>query len=126
MVGIALPVRLRQVNLLGAGLLLGAALIVILPEGVHLWLAAEQAKGLASAAGAGDASTAQQLHRSPADEKHEHEREHGHGHVGHGENLWQIGVSLAAGFAFMVLVDSMGAGGHAHAHAHHPLPKPNG
>lgn len=48
------PKTMRTVTLLGAGILVGTALIIIIPEGIHLWYDALAAGG--------------------------HEHEHGHGH----------------------------------------------
>jgi ABC-type nickel/cobalt efflux system permease component RcnA len=80
--------------------LIGTALVVIIPEGMHMWLAA------ASSAHDHEPTEA-------ASSSHHHEEaEHDHGHQEH----WQIGASMAAGFAFMLLVDKL-SGGHGHAHS---------
>ncbi|ESO85664.1 hypothetical protein LOTGIDRAFT_177546 [Lottia gigantea] len=81
--------KLKLITVLGAGLLVGTALAVIIPEGVH----AMYSGGV-----------------KPA-EKHEHE--HGH-HHDMSEEHSKIGISLVAGFIFMLLVDQIG-GGHHHS-----------
>eukprot|EP00038_Savillea_parva_P017266 m.19605 g.19605 ORF g.19605 m.19605 type:complete len:346 (+) comp3707_c0_seq2:263-1300(+) len=98
--------RMRVLTMFGAGLLTGTALIVIIPEGIEMWLAAQQELHEALSA-----STVQ---------AHEHEHDHGHEHHHHHhENLWQIGAALASGFAFMLLVEKLGASvGGSHGHAH--------
>lgn len=100
----------RAVSVFGCGLLIGAALIVIIPEGIQLYYtaaAAEEAEHAKlhvghdhdHAGGEGSGS-------------HEHHDEHQHSH-GH----WQIGASLVAGFALMLVIDRAG-GGHSHGHGH--------
>eukprot|EP00049_Salpingoeca_infusionum_P006466 m.107286 g.107286 ORF g.107286 m.107286 type:complete len:305 (+) comp13321_c2_seq4:215-1129(+) len=94
------PAKLRYVTVLGVGLLLGTALIVIVPEGVHMW-----------------ASSFETAHHDHEPE-HEHEHEHGEGH-GHNAQThpphWELGALLALGFALMLVVDKLGGGfGHSH------------
>ena len=79
----------------GAGILIGTALNVIIPEGLHMWAEAEEG----------------------AHEQHEGHEEHDHEH-GHG-NTWKIGASIAFGFAFMMLVDRV-SGDFGHNHSHGP------
>lgn len=139
---------MRQITVLGAGLLIGTALIVIIPEGMHMFFEASSemaahAHGGGSAAGlAGPSSTAG---------NHNHNHEHHHlrllqhdgeqpGHEGHNHAAehvpwgadslaaaaeppghWQIGAALAVGFAFMLIIDRL-SGGYGHAHAQQHLP----
>eukprot|EP00039_Didymoeca_costata_P008677 m.114942 g.114942 ORF g.114942 m.114942 type:complete len:326 (+) comp14184_c1_seq3:135-1112(+) len=101
------PTRVRYVSLLGAGILIGTALIIIIPEGIHLWI------DFASK----HAEEEHEEHEGHAHDSHT-SGDHDHGHE-HGSN-WQIGASLALGFAFMLLVEKLSAGyGHGHgSHAH--------
>ena len=95
------PCRLRIVTLLGAGLLIGTALVVIIPEGMHMWLASTSS------------SHAHGDHEETELPGSGHEHEHEHEHQEH----WQMGASMAAGFAFMLLVDKLSGGHHGHAHS---------
>ena len=100
------PNRLKTVTVFGAGMLIGTALIVVVPEGIHLWYSA----AAAAHSHDGESHTAS-LHGAGSvagDHGHDHDDdEHG--------NHWQIGIALAAGFVFMIIVDRMG-GGHGHGH----------
>jgi len=97
------PNKMRLVTILGAGILIGTALIVIIPEGMHMWVSAMKTE---------------EAEAEAASHEHEHAHEHHvHGHH-HGHSDWILGASLASGFAFMLVVDKLGAGyghdGHAH------------
>eukprot|EP00035_Acanthoeca_spectabilis_P007052 m.131837 g.131837 ORF g.131837 m.131837 type:complete len:341 (+) comp13775_c0_seq2:202-1224(+) len=100
--------RMRMLTLFGAGLLTGTALIIIIPEGIEMWLAAQQQAHKHAEASGGSTGTRTEQHH------------HDHGqHHHHHEHNWQIGAALASGFAFMLLVEKMSAsegGGHGHAH----------
>ncbi|CAL8283832.1 unnamed protein product [Lota lota] len=107
--------KLKLVTVLGAGLLCGTALAVIIPEGVHA-LYEEILEGAHHEAGQGRAVDV-------LDTKGETDAglvaggggEHGHGH-GHGHDSLHayIGVSLVLGFVFMLLVDQIGS---SHVHS---------
>lgn len=105
--------RLRLVTIFGAGLLVGTALVVIIPEGIamHYEGQMELIRSGAQAAGAhahaharrllesggeagGHAHSAGDSHHDGADEVSHHR------HSSH----WQIGASLAFGFAFQLVV----------------------
>eukprot|EP00045_Choanoeca_perplexa_P003830 m.33728 g.33728 ORF g.33728 m.33728 type:complete len:317 (+) comp12254_c0_seq1:126-1076(+) len=102
--------KLRIVTLLGAGLLIGTALVVIIPEGMHMWLAA-------TASHEHDAPTSTEaVEHDHHDEESQHEHHHEH------QEHWQIGASMAAGFAFMLLVDKLSGGHHGHSHNSTELP----
>ncbi|KAF1374498.1 hypothetical protein PFLUV_G00229720 [Perca fluviatilis] len=102
--------RLKLITVLGAGLLCGTALAVIIPEGVHA-LYEEVLEGVHHSHGQvgvvevseakGDADAA----LGSASGKHEHSHEQLHA---------CIGVSLVLGFVFMLLVDQIGS---SHVHS---------
>ncbi|XP_004698731.2 zinc transporter ZIP9 isoform X2 [Echinops telfairi] len=98
--------RLKLVTVLGAGLLCGTALAVIVPEGVHA-LYEDVLEGKHH-----QASETQNVIASdkaaPAPAAHDHEL--GHKHT---ELHAYIGVSLVLGFVFMLLVDQIGS---SHVH----------
>uniref|UniRef100_A0A5F5PJ37 Zinc transporter ZIP9 n=1 Tax=Equus caballus TaxID=9796 RepID=A0A5F5PJ37_HORSE len=99
--------RLKLVTVLGAGLLCGTALAVIVPEGVHALYedilegkhhqASETQKVIAS----------EKVAEIPVS----HELEHSHDHT---QLHAYIGVSLVLGFVFMLLVDQIGS---SHVHS---------
>ncbi|XP_076604149.1 zinc transporter ZIP9 [Chaetodon auriga] len=101
--------RLKLITVLGAGLLCGTALAVIIPEGVHA-LYEEilegghhthgQAGVVEASEGKGEVEAA-----LSAGGKHEHSHEQLHA---------CIGVSLVLGFVFMLLVDQIGS---SHMHS---------
>ncbi|XP_005097024.1 zinc transporter ZIP9 [Aplysia californica] len=111
--------KLKMVTVLGAGLLVGTALAVIIPEGVHAMYSNgkdheghshqlkeiehkenEVVNAVGSLAGNDDAATAD-LHRD-----HHHDM---------GEEHSKIGISLVTGFIFMLLVDQIGGNMHSHS-----------
>jgi len=111
--------KLRLVSVLGAGLLVGTALAVIIPEGVHALLfpsgdhheshhvVVKDVSVLPAAAAAGGGE-----HKDVKLDvagTHHHENE-----SGVELHSW-IGVALVLGFVFMLLVDQIG--GHMHSHA---------
>lgn len=101
--------RLKLITVLGAGLLCGTALAVIIPEGVHA-LYEEILEGghhshgqvgvVEASEGKGEVESA-----LSASGKHEHSHEQLHA---------CIGVSLVLGFVFMLLVDQIGS---SHVHS---------
>jgi len=102
------------VTILGAGLLIGTALIVIIPEGVHMWF-----DSIADHAGeAGHTRQTTGPHAAPlidGGSVHPPGQHEGHGHAGHTHNHWQMGAALALGFCFMLLIDRVSSGyGHPH------------
>jgi len=115
--------KLRLVSVLGAGLLVGTALAVIIPEGVHALLfpsddhheghhVVAKAKGESVHAGGGVAPAVGEQKEEiklNAAATHHHENE-----SGVELHSW-IGVALVLGFVFMLLVDQIG--GHMHTHA---------
>jgi solute carrier family 39 (zinc transporter), member 9 len=138
--------RLRLVTIFGAGLLVGTALIVIIPEGVAMHYEGQQrhhAAALAAATAAATAATTATPLASPgslasaplvspvsaaaAAEAHDHAGggpggdAHDHAHadpeITHAHpGHWQIGAALAVGFAFQLVVDRISGGLHSHAH----------
>ncbi|XP_016079343.1 PREDICTED: zinc transporter ZIP9 [Miniopterus natalensis] len=99
--------RLKLVTVLGAGLLCGTALAVIVPEGVHA-LYEDILEGKPH-----QASETQNVIASdkaaviPVAHEHEHSHDHTQLHA-------YIGVSLVLGFVFMLLVDQIGS---SHVHS---------
>lgn len=91
--------RMELVTVLGAGLLVGTALTVIIPEGVNTLLMSSAHSHSEAKSTAGD----------HAGEEHEHQ--HGGEEHGHMESHNLIGVSLLLGFLLMMLIDQC-AGGH--------------
>ncbi|PIK53089.1 putative zinc transporter ZIP9-A [Apostichopus japonicus] len=79
-----------MITVLGAGLLVGTALAVIIPEGIHSLFAEIK-------------------------EEHEETHEDGHHHSSVEEAHHLIGVALVLGFVFMLLVDQCSGGG-SHSH----------
>ena len=112
--------KLRLVSVLGAGLLVGTALAVIIPEGVHAMLSPSGdhheghhvvEKSAAVKTGAAVPAGAVLKEAIKLDETGSHHHEHESGVELHS---W-IGVALVLGFVFMLLVDQIG--GHMHHHA---------
>ncbi|XP_061552129.1 zinc transporter ZIP9 isoform X1 [Phycodurus eques] len=115
--------KLKLVTVLGAGLLCGTALAVIIPEGVHalyeeileggghhppsqVGIVAEASARGEAAGGAAVVAAAVAAAAAPGTDGH-----HEHGH----EQLHAcIGVSLVLGFVFMLLVDQIGS---SHIHS---------
>ncbi len=114
--------KLQRVSVLGAGLLVGTALAIIIPEGVQTLLKSytqTAASAMASVPAAsttaegGDAGGGDEGVSSPGG----HQR--GYGHHQHGEGVhahgggdmegldMAIGVSLVLGFLFMMLIDQL-------------------
>lgn len=99
--------KLKLVTVLGAGLLCGTALAVIIPEGVHA-LYEEALEGAHHNHGQVEVAVSEQKNTDTAvgvSGEHGHSHEHLHAY---------IGVSLVLGFVFMLLVDQIGS---SHMHA---------
>lgn len=109
--------RLRMISILGAGLLVGTALAVIIPEGVHALYELDQH---------GHSSHTHGTHVHLADTNVDATQSHSdhdeaHTHVDVLKNQMSqvepdvfIGLSLCCGFVFMLLIDHI-SGGHSHA-----------
>ncbi|KAL3968524.1 zinc transporter ZIP9 isoform X1 [Oreochromis aureus] len=101
--------KLKLITVLGAGLLCGTALAVIIPEGVHalyeeiLEAGGHHSHGQSAVAEASEGKGEAEVALS-ASGKHEHNQEQLHAY---------IGVSLVLGFVFMLLVDQIGS---SHVH----------
>ncbi|XP_064860479.1 zinc transporter ZIP9 isoform X1 [Oncorhynchus nerka] len=104
--------KLKLVTVLGAGLLCGTALAVIIPEGVHA-LYEEVLEGVHHAPGQVEGVEVSQP-KEGVDAALGVSREHSHDHL-HA----YIGVSLVLGFVFMLLVDQIGSA-HVHTSADDP------
>lgn len=99
--------RLKLVTVLGAGLLCGTALAVIVPEGVHA-LYEDILEGKHRQASETQNVIASEKEKLiPVVHEHEHSHDHTHLHA-------YIGVSLVLGFVFMLLVDQIGS---SHVHS---------
>lgn len=108
--------RLRMISILGAGLLVGTALAVIIPEGVHALYELDQY---------GHSSHTHGTHVHLADTNVDATQSHSdhdeaHTHVDVLKNQMSqvepdvfIGLSLCCGFVFMLLIDHI-SGGHSH------------
>lgn len=101
--------KLKLVTVLGAGLLCGTALAVIIPEGVHA-LYEEVLEGVHHAHGHTERVEMSEVKGETdpalgASGEHVHSHEHLHAY---------IGVSLVLGFVFMLLVDQIGS---SHVHS---------
>ncbi|XP_042181031.1 zinc transporter ZIP9 [Oncorhynchus tshawytscha] len=104
--------KLKLVTVLGAGLLCGTALAVIIPEGVHA-LYEEVLEGVHHAPGQVEGVEVSQP-KEGVDVALGVSGEHSHDHL-HA----YIGVSLVLGFVFMLLVDQIGSA-HVHSSADDP------
>lgn len=111
--------KLRLVSVLGAGLLVGTALAVIIPEGVHALLFPSgghheghvpQKTGGTNTGAVGGAEHKEEIKLDGAAAHHHHHESE----FGVELHSW-IGVALVLGFVFMLLVDQIG--GHVHSHA---------
>ncbi|XP_036167006.1 zinc transporter ZIP9 isoform X2 [Myotis myotis] len=95
--------RLKLVTVLGAGLLCGTALAVIVPEGVHALyediLEGKHHQGSETQ----DVIASDKAAVIPVAHEHEHSHDH------HTQLHAYIGVSLVLGFVFMLLVDQIGS-----------------
>ncbi|XP_052041515.1 zinc transporter ZIP9 isoform X3 [Apodemus sylvaticus] len=100
--------RLKLVTVLGAGLLCGTALAVIVPEGVHA-LYEEVLEGKHHPASETKQNAIASDKAAEISVVHEHEHSHAHTQL-HAS----IGVSLVLGFVFMLLVDQIGS---SHVHS---------
>ncbi|KAF6132967.1 solute carrier family 39 member 9 [Phyllostomus discolor] len=99
--------RLKLVTVLGAGLLCGTALAVIVPEGVHALyediLEGKHHQGSETQ----NVIASDKAAEVPVVHEHEHSHDHTQLHA-------YIGVSLVLGFVFMLLVDQIGS---SHVHS---------
>ncbi|XP_034273535.1 zinc transporter ZIP9 [Pantherophis guttatus] len=97
--------RLKLVTVLGAGLLCGTALAVIVPEGVHALY-----EDLLEAKHNPVSESQKVIESEKADVPDVHDHNHNHDHS---RLHAYIGVSLVLGFVFMLLVDQIGS---SHVH----------
>ncbi|KAM5273086.1 zinc transporter ZIP9 isoform 2-T2 [Ctenodactylus gundi] len=99
--------RLKLVTVLGAGLLCGTALAVIVPEGVHALYEDILEGKHPQASETQNVIASDKAAEIPVVHEHEHSHDHTQLHA-------YIGVSLVLGFVFMLLVDQIGS---SHVHS---------
>lgn len=99
--------KLKLVTVFGAGLLVGAALAVIIPEGIHAMYSDELGNNHEHGHSHEGVKEEPGKH-SETEATHEHHHDHGMA-----DTHSVIGVTLVAGFIFMLLVDQIG-GSHMH------------
>ncbi|XP_032705291.1 zinc transporter ZIP9 [Lontra canadensis] len=99
--------RLKLVTVLGAGLLCGTALAVIVPEGVHALYEDILAGKHHQVSETQNVIASDKAAEIPVAHEHEHSHDHTQLHA-------YIGVSLVLGFVFMLLVDQIGS---SHVHS---------
>ncbi|KAI5767808.1 unnamed protein product [Gulo gulo] len=99
--------RLKLVTVLGAGLLCGTALAVIVPEGVHALYEDILAGKHHQVSETQNVIASDKAAEIPVAHEHEHNHDHTQLHA-------YIGVSLVLGFVFMLLVDQIGS---SHVHS---------
>lgn len=108
--------RLKLVTVLGAGLLCGTALAVIVPEGVHALYEDVLEGKHQQASETQNVIASDKAAERPAVHEHEHSHDHTQLHA-------YIGVSLVLGFVFMLLVDQIGSS-HMHSTDDPETPRP--
>ncbi|XP_027426012.2 zinc transporter ZIP9 isoform X2 [Zalophus californianus] len=99
--------RLKLVTVLGAGLLCGTALAVIVPEGVHALYEDILEDKHHQVSETQNVIASDKAAEIPVAHEHEHNHDHTQLHA-------YIGVSLVLGFVFMLLVDQIGS---SHVHS---------
>ncbi|XP_006171573.1 zinc transporter ZIP9 isoform X1 [Tupaia chinensis] len=99
--------RLKLVTVLGAGLLCGTALAVIVPEGVHALYEDILEGKHHQPSETQNVIASDKAAEVPVVHEHEHSHDHTQLHA-------YIGVSLVLGFVFMLLVDQIGS---SHVHS---------
>ncbi|XP_033114957.1 zinc transporter ZIP9-B-like [Anneissia japonica] len=96
--------KMRFITIVGAGLLVGTSLAVIIPEGIHtMYEDVEKKVEIHHVDEAADAQKDPHVAVNP--------EEHVHAHSQHEQLHSTVGVSLVLGFVFMLIVDQC-AGGH--------------
>ena len=105
---------LRWATSLAAGFLISSALLVALPEGLHLVSSGESETHVA------DTNESETLKKGQAEpEVHENKIKH-HAHHTYGFGAYQTaGLALLLGFMLMLVVESMGFGHDLHEEHHH-------
>lgn len=109
--------RLKLVTVLGAGLLCGTALAVIVPEGVHALYEDVLEGKHHQASETQNVIASDKAAEIPVVHEHEHSHDHTQLHA-------YIGVSLVLGFVFMLLVDQIGSS-HMHSTDDPETPRPS-
>uniref|UniRef100_F6XNK4 Zinc transporter ZIP9 n=1 Tax=Ciona intestinalis TaxID=7719 RepID=F6XNK4_CIOIN len=103
--------KIQLFTIFGAGLLVGTALAVIIPEGVQTMYTTPPVEAHVHEKSESEDETGV-LFKSAHIEEVEDVKKHEHHHTGGPHHV--IGVSLLLGFVFMLLVDQLGGAGHSH------------
>lgn len=93
--------KLRLITIFGAGLLVGTALIVIIPEGIGMHFSAQMK--MLDKFHDHDASQHRLLHQDLGDSLPDIASESASKHD-HFDAQWQIGLALSAGFCFQLII----------------------
>ncbi|XP_792196.3 zinc transporter ZIP9 [Strongylocentrotus purpuratus] len=111
--------KTRLTTVIGAGLLVGTSLAVIIPEGIHSLFADAAPHNHEDEARAVLVGPENKLEvgQETNQEADDHAHHHAHSSVEDLHSL--VGIALVFGFVFMLLVDQIG-GGHGHSHAQIP------
>ncbi|KAK0046899.1 zinc transporter ZIP9-B [Biomphalaria pfeifferi] len=114
--------KLKLVTVLGAGLLVGTALAVIIPEGVHAMYSSLEGAHEHVHEHAREVNSNQALNIPEEKDIHKEKPVHEdaapapeHSHKNKLEAHSVIGITLVSGFIFMLLVDQIGGNMHAHS-----------
>uniref|UniRef100_A0A2C9JUE1 Zinc transporter ZIP9 n=1 Tax=Biomphalaria glabrata TaxID=6526 RepID=A0A2C9JUE1_BIOGL len=114
--------KLKLVTVLGAGLLVGTALAVIIPEGVHAMYSSLEGAHEHVHEHAREVNSNQALNIPEEKDIHKEKPVHEdaapapeHSHENKLEAHSVIGITLVSGFIFMLLVDQIGGNMHAHS-----------
>uniref|UniRef100_H2YYJ3 Zinc transporter ZIP9 n=1 Tax=Ciona savignyi TaxID=51511 RepID=H2YYJ3_CIOSA len=100
--------KIQLFTIFGAGLLVGTALAVIIPEGVQTMYNTSPVEMISTQLGFHNFNPCPSLNAT----KKSVSKQHTHTHAGGAHHA--IGVSLLLGFVFMLLVDQFGGSAHSH------------
>ena len=92
---------MNLIAIYGGGLIVGVAIVIILPEAVSILI---NAKYELNELAEGDEHHHDHDHENTMPDGHDHEHEHDHGVVGHDTNRI-LGTAILAGFLIMLVID---------------------